>query len=101
MQRFGPRFGGERGRFALDGRTGVRCYFPLSGSRSGCHLWTFGGLELGPNQDRLAIPTENRLAVSVTGEVIDIAYYFDDGASGPDRALSELALQPSTSGRSC
>jgi hypothetical protein len=34
---------------------------------TGCRLWTSGGLELGPNQDRLAIPTENRLAVSVTG----------------------------------
>jgi hypothetical protein len=27
-------WGGERRRLALDGRTGVRCYFPLSGRRS-------------------------------------------------------------------
>jgi hypothetical protein len=66
-----------------------------------CRLWTSGRLECGPNQDRSASPTENRLAVSVTREVIDMACYIDDGASGPDHALSELALQPSTSGRSC
>jgi len=29
---------------------------------------------------------ETRLAASVTGEVIDMACYFDDGASGPDHA---------------
>ena len=31
-------------------------------------------------------PTESRLAISVTGEVIDVACYFDDGASGPMHA---------------
>ena len=31
-------------------------------------------------------PTERRLATSVTGEVIDVACYFDDGASGPGHA---------------
>ncbi len=31
-------------------------------------------------------PTETRLAASVTGEVIDMACYFDDGASGPGHA---------------
>jgi hypothetical protein len=31
-------------------------------------------------------PTETRLAASVTGEVIDMACYFDDGASGPSHA---------------
>jgi hypothetical protein len=31
-------------------------------------------------------PTETRLAAAVTGEVIDMACYFDDGASGPDHA---------------
>jgi hypothetical protein len=31
-------------------------------------------------------PTESRLATSVTGEVIDMACYFDDGASGPGHA---------------
>jgi hypothetical protein len=31
-------------------------------------------------------PTESRLATSVTGEVIDVACYFDDGASGPGHA---------------
>ena len=104
MQRFGPRSGGERRCLALDGRTDLRCYFPLSGRRSGqqpVSPLTSGRLEFGLNQDRLVIPTENRLAVSVTGEVIDMACYFDDGASGPDHALSELALQPSASGRSC
>jgi hypothetical protein len=30
---------------------------------------------------------ETRLAASVTGEVIDMACYFDDGASGPDHAV--------------
>ena len=34
----------------------------------------------------VAGPTETRLAASVTGEVIDMACYFDDGASGPDHA---------------
>ena len=33
-----------------------------------------------------ASPTESRLAASVTGEVIDMACYFDDGASGPEHA---------------
>jgi len=34
----------------------------------------------------VASPTETRLAASVTGEVIDMACYFDDGGSGPDHA---------------
>jgi hypothetical protein len=34
----------------------------------------------------VASPTETRLAASVTGEVIDMACYFDDGASGPGHA---------------
>jgi hypothetical protein len=33
-----------------------------------------------------ASPAETRLAASVTGEVIDMACYFDDGASGPGHA---------------
>jgi hypothetical protein len=35
---------------------------------------------------RAASPIETRLAASVTGEVIDLACYFDVGASGPDHA---------------
>ena len=31
-------------------------------------------------------PAGTRLAASVTGEVIDMACYFDDGGSGPDHA---------------
>jgi hypothetical protein len=34
----------------------------------------------------VANPVETRLAASVTGEVIDMACYFDDGASGPGHA---------------
>jgi len=42
--------------------------------------WTLGRITAG----LVASPTETRLAASVTGEVIDLACYFDDGGSGPD-----------------
>lgn len=44
--------------------------------------WSLGRLTTGPAQSL----SETRLAASVTGEVIDMACYFDDGASGPDHA---------------
>ena len=44
--------------------------------------WTLGRITAGLG----ASPTETRLAASVTGEVIDLACYFDDGESGPDHA---------------
>ena len=45
--------------------------------------WSLGRITTGS----VASPTESRLAASVTGEVIDMACYFDDGASGPDHAI--------------
>jgi hypothetical protein len=45
--------------------------------------WSLGRITTGS----VASPTESRLAASVTGEVIDMACYFDDGASGPDHAV--------------
>ena len=45
--------------------------------------WSLGRITTGSG----ASPTESRLAASVTGEVIDMACYFDDGASGPDHAV--------------
>ena len=44
--------------------------------------WALGRITSGS----LGGPTETRLAASVTGEVIDMACYFDDGSSGPDHA---------------
>lgn len=44
--------------------------------------WTLGRITAG----LVASPTETRLTASVTGEVIDLACYFDDGGSGPDHA---------------
>ncbi len=44
--------------------------------------WTLGRI----TTRSVASPTETRLAASVTGEVIDMACYFDDGASGPGHA---------------
>jgi hypothetical protein len=44
--------------------------------------WGLGRITTSPTQS----PPETRLAASVTGEVIDMACYFDDGASGPDHA---------------
>jgi hypothetical protein len=44
--------------------------------------WSLGRI----TTSSVASPTESRLAASVTGEVIDMACYFDDGASGPDHA---------------
>jgi hypothetical protein len=44
--------------------------------------WILGRITTGS----IAIPTETRLATSVSGEVIDMACYFDDGASGPVHA---------------
>src|SRR6516164_351507 len=44
--------------------------------------WGLGRITMGPTQR----PPETRLAASVTGEVIDVACYFDDGGSGPDHA---------------
>ena len=44
--------------------------------------WILGRITTGS----VASPTETRLAASVTGEVIDMACYFDDGASGPGHA---------------
>ena len=45
--------------------------------------WVLGRIGTSP----AANPTETRLAASVTGEVIDLACYFDDGASGPGHAV--------------
>ena len=44
--------------------------------------WILGRITAGS----VASPTETRLAASVTGEVIDLACYYDDGASGPAHA---------------
>jgi len=44
--------------------------------------WSLGRI----TTSSVASPTETRLTASVTGEVIDMACYFDDGASGPDHA---------------
>ena len=44
--------------------------------------WSLSRITIGS----MANPTESRLAASVTGEVIDMACYFDDGASGPGHA---------------
>jgi hypothetical protein len=44
--------------------------------------WSLGRITTGPATG----PIETRLAASVTGEVIDMACYFDDGASGPAHA---------------
>jgi hypothetical protein len=45
--------------------------------------WSLGRI----TTSSVASPSESRLAASVTGEVIDMACYFDDGASGPDHAV--------------
>jgi len=44
--------------------------------------WSLGRI----TTSSVASPPESRLAASVTGEVIDMACYFDDGASGPGHA---------------
>ena len=45
------------------------------------------GLEPGGNATNgIAVAPENRMTASVTGEVIDMSCYFDDGASGPEHA---------------
>jgi hypothetical protein len=44
--------------------------------------WTLGRI----TTSSVANTTETRLAAAVTGEVIDMACYFDDGSSGPDHA---------------
>ena len=44
--------------------------------------WGLGRISVGTAKS----PTEKRLAALVTGEVIDLACYFDDGGSGPDHA---------------
>ena len=44
--------------------------------------WILGRITAGS----VANPTEARLAASVTGEVIDLACYYDDGATGPGHA---------------
>src|SRR5271166_1054491 len=44
--------------------------------------WSLGRI----TTSSVASPTETRLTASVSGEVIDMACYFDDGASGPDHA---------------
>ena len=44
--------------------------------------WSLGRITTSPAGNA----PETRLAASVTGEVIDLACYFDDGASGPDHA---------------
>jgi hypothetical protein len=44
--------------------------------------WILGRITPGP----VTNPSETRLAGSVTGEVLDLACYFDDGASGPAHA---------------
>ena len=49
--------------------------------------WTLGRITTGS----VASPTETRLVASVTGEVLDLACYFDDGASGPAHAACARA----------
>ena len=44
--------------------------------------WALGRITISSE----ATPTETRLAGSVTGEVIDLACYFDNGACGPKHA---------------
>jgi len=44
--------------------------------------WSLGRITTRPAGNA----SETRLAALVTGEVIDLACYFDDGASGPDHA---------------
>jgi hypothetical protein len=44
--------------------------------------WSLGRITISS----VASPTASKLAASVTGEVIDMACYFDDGASGPSHA---------------
>jgi hypothetical protein len=44
--------------------------------------WSLGRITTSPAGNA----SETRLAALVTGEVIDLACYFDDGASGPDHA---------------
>jgi len=44
--------------------------------------WSLGRI----TTSSIASPAERRLAATVTGEVIDMACYFDDGASGPGHA---------------
>jgi hypothetical protein len=44
--------------------------------------WVLGRITTG----RVASPTETKLAASVTGEVLDLACYYADGASGPSHA---------------
>jgi hypothetical protein len=44
--------------------------------------WSFGRMSAG-SISRLA---ETRLVTTITGEVIDLACYYDDGASGPEHA---------------
>ena len=45
------------------------------------------GWSLGRNATNgVAIAPETRMTASVTGEVIDMSCYFDDGASGPEHA---------------
>jgi hypothetical protein len=44
--------------------------------------WGLGRITTRPASAQI----ETRLSASVTGEVIDVACYFDDGASGPDHA---------------
>ena len=43
--------------------------------------WVLGRITTGP-----VASSQTRLAASVTGEVIDLACYFDDGSSGPEHA---------------
>jgi hypothetical protein len=49
--------------------------------------WVLGRITANPSP----IATETRLAGTVTGEVIDMACYFDNGASGPEHAACARA----------
>jgi hypothetical protein len=54
---------------------------------AGVAIGLLAGWGLGRNTTSSVVnPAETRLAASVTGEVIDMACYFDDGASGPGHA---------------
>jgi len=44
--------------------------------------WSLGRMPIGSKSR----PAETRLATTITGEVIDLACYYDDGASGPEHA---------------
>jgi hypothetical protein len=51
-----------------------------------CGLALLFGWALGRTTGRGGLPKEIRMTTTITGEVVDMACYFDDGARGPDHA---------------